>query len=89
MNCNCRTPKGSKLPPGWHWCRLEKCVVTERGVRVPLVDNPLVGTPEEREALAELQAWEALDKRQIYREMRELMHMNEGPDGEIYGHRDV
>jgi hypothetical protein len=61
MSCICRLPtRDWKLPPGWHWCRAEKCVVTEMGVKVPLVDNPLVGTPEEREALAELQEWKVL-----------------------------
>jgi len=55
MSCNCQH-RAWRLPPGWHWCRAEKCLVTERGVRVPVVDN--VGTPEERAALAELKEWE-------------------------------
>jgi hypothetical protein len=47
------------LPPGWHWCRHEKSVVTDTGVAVPVVDHPLVGTREGREALAFLCTWES------------------------------
>jgi hypothetical protein len=47
------------LPPSWHWCRHEKSVVTDAGVAVPVVDHPLVGTREGREALAFLRDWES------------------------------
>jgi hypothetical protein len=47
------------LPHGWYWSRIEKAVVTEDGLVVPIVDHPLVGTEEQREALRELLRWEA------------------------------
>jgi hypothetical protein len=47
------------LPPGWQWSRIEKAVVTDAGVVVPIVDHPLVGTDEQREALRTLLRWEA------------------------------
>ena len=53
----CKPPKAQSLPLGWHWCRFDKCVVTNTGVRVPIVDNPLVGTSIERGALRLLEVW--------------------------------
>jgi len=53
----CPIPKISSLPPGWHYCRFEKCVITDTGTEVPVVDHELVGTDEGREALAVLRAW--------------------------------
>jgi hypothetical protein len=47
------------LPHGWYWSRIEKAVVTDDGLVVPIVDHPLVGTEEQREALRELLRWEA------------------------------
>jgi hypothetical protein len=53
----CKMPKINSLPPAWHWCRFEKSVVTDTGVVVPVVDHPLVGTSEGREAVAFLAQW--------------------------------
>jgi hypothetical protein len=55
---NCPIPKTKSLPPGWHWCRHEKAVVTDTGVIVPVVEQELVGTEEGRAALRVLRAWE-------------------------------
>jgi hypothetical protein len=40
----CKLPKNNSLPPGWHWCKSEQRVVTDAGVVVPIVDDPLIGT---------------------------------------------
>ena len=56
----CRYPSVSSLPPGWHWCRFEKCVVTDAGVKVPVVDDPTVGTDAQRAALQVLRQWDPL-----------------------------
>jgi hypothetical protein len=56
----CRHPSIPSLPPGWHWCRFEKCVVTDVGVKVPVVDDPTVGTDAQRAALRVFREWEAV-----------------------------
>src|SRR5262245_28273406 len=48
---HCKLPIKGSLPVGWHWCRSEQRIVTDAGVVLPLVDDPLVGTDERREAL--------------------------------------
>ena len=53
----CKYPTVPSLPAGWHWCRFEKAFVTDTGVVVPLVDDPLVGTEEQREAHRILRQW--------------------------------
>ena len=53
----CKHPTVSGLPSGWHYCRFEKAVVTDTGVIVPLVDDPLVGTEEQRDAHRFLRRW--------------------------------
>jgi hypothetical protein len=55
---NCPIPKTNSLPPAWHWCRHEKSVVTNKGVQVPVVDHPAVGTAEGQAALVVLRDWE-------------------------------
>jgi hypothetical protein len=55
----CKLPNNNSLPLGWHWCMSEQRVVTDTGVVVPLVDDPLVGTEAQREALRALRKWEA------------------------------
>jgi len=50
-HAHCKLPKVKTLPPGWHWCRSEGAVVTDTGVVVPIVDDPLIGTDEQRDAL--------------------------------------
>lgn len=57
----CRYPSIPSLPPGWHWCRFEKCLVTDAGVPVPVVDDPMIGTDAQREALRTLRQWEAAE----------------------------
>ena len=42
------------LPPGYYYSKQKAGIVTTDGVRVPIVDHPLVGTDEERDALARL-----------------------------------
>jgi Helix-turn-helix domain len=56
----CRYPSVPSLPPGWHWCRFERCVVTDVGVKVPIVDDPTVGTDAQRAALRVFREWEAV-----------------------------
>jgi hypothetical protein len=56
---NCKRPLINSLPPGWHWCRGEQRVVTNAGIVVPLVDDPLIGSEEQREALRFLEGWRA------------------------------
>ena len=58
----CPRPKVLSLPRGWHWCKFDKCFVTDTGVQVPIVVHPLVGTHEGRAALAFLREWEAARK---------------------------
>jgi hypothetical protein len=55
---HCKLPLKGSLPPGWHWCRSEQRIVTDAGVMLPLVDDPLVGTDEQREALRFFRVWE-------------------------------
>jgi hypothetical protein len=55
----CKYPTTTSLPAGWHWCRFERCVVTDTGVSVPIVDDPIVGTDAQREALRFLRRWES------------------------------
>jgi hypothetical protein len=56
----CRYPSVPSLPPGWHWCRFERRVVTDVGVKVPIVDDPTVGTDAQRAALRVFREWEAV-----------------------------
>ena len=55
---HCNPHKGKSLPPGWHWCLSEKAVVTDTGVVVPSLDDPLVGTDEQRAAFRLLALWQ-------------------------------
>jgi hypothetical protein len=55
----CKYPTVPSLPARWHWCRFERCVVTDTGVLVPIVDDPMVGTDAQREALRFLDRWRA------------------------------
>jgi hypothetical protein len=51
---------GEKLPPGWTTTKGSDGhvrITSPEGVGIPTVDDPLVGTPEQRAALAELKAW--------------------------------
>lgn len=59
----CKNPKVKSLPRGWHWCKQEQRVVTDTGIVVPIVDDPLIGTGEQRNALTRLQEWEATHRR--------------------------
>jgi hypothetical protein len=54
----CPKPMTNSLPPGWHYCRHEKSIITDRGILVPVVDDPAIGTPEGQAALKVLRAWE-------------------------------
>jgi hypothetical protein len=53
----CKYPSIPSLPAGWHWCRFEKAVVTDTGIIVPVVDDPMVGTEAQREAHRYLRRW--------------------------------
>jgi hypothetical protein len=55
----------TSLPPGWKVEKIDRGifrVVTPDGTVVPIVDSPLVGTDEERAALATLNAWKRGDR---------------------------
>jgi hypothetical protein len=60
----CKNPKVKSLPRGWHWCKQEQRVVTDTGIVVPIVDDPLIGTAEQRTALRRLREWEQHTDRQ-------------------------
>jgi hypothetical protein len=57
-HATCKHPTIPSLPAGWHWCRFEKCVVTDTGITVPVVEDPMVGTKEQQDALRFLRRWE-------------------------------
>jgi len=56
-HATCPIPKTNSLPPGWHWCKHEKCLITETGIQVPVADHELVGTDEGRAARLVLLSW--------------------------------